>query len=149
MELADLIDDALRLKSDVLARAGITLERRYVRLGTLLLERHKILQILLNLLENARHALSESRADPKRLAVTVEQGSEKIWVRVEDNGTGIKPDHMPRLFTQGFTTRQNGHGFGLHMSCLLAQEMGGALTCRSEGPERGATFTLELPAPRP
>ena len=58
---------------------------------------------------------------------------------------GIAPEHLPRLFTQGFTTKKDGHGFGLHISALAAEEMGGSLSCASAGRGQGATFTLELP----
>jgi signal transduction histidine kinase len=58
---------------------------------------------------------------------------------------GIAPEMLTRIFQYGFTTRQEGHGFGLHSSALAAQEMGGTLTVHSEGPGHGATFILELP----
>jgi two-component system, LuxR family, sensor kinase FixL len=64
---------------------------------------------------------------------------------VKDNGVGIAPENLPRLFTQGFTTKRTGHGFGLHISALAAEELHGRLTCDSSGPGQGATFTLELP----
>ncbi|HEY1313813.1 MAG TPA: ATP-binding protein, partial [Steroidobacteraceae bacterium] len=66
-------------------------------------------------------------------------------VGVIDNGVGIAPENMHRLFTHGFTTRASGHGFGLHSGALAAQELGGTLSVKSDGPGRGATFTLELP----
>jgi signal transduction histidine kinase len=68
---------------------------------------------------------------------------------VTDNGMGIEPEHLPRMFTQGFTTKKGGHGFGLHISALAALEMKGRLTCSSPGPGQGATFTLELPLETP
>jgi len=69
------------------------------------------------------------------------------WVRViiSDNGIGIAPENLERVFNHGFTTRKDGHGFGLHSSALAAKELGGALTAHSDGLDRGATFTLELP----
>jgi two-component system, LuxR family, sensor kinase FixL len=66
-------------------------------------------------------------------------------VEVADNGVGIAPENMPRMFPQGFTTKKTGHGFGLHISALAATEMKGRLTCASSGAGQGATFTLELP----
>jgi signal transduction histidine kinase len=65
---------------------------------------------------------------------------------VADNGIGIPAENLTRIFNHGFTTRKNGHGFGLHSGALAAKEMGGALAVHSDGPGCGATFTLELPA---
>jgi len=64
---------------------------------------------------------------------------------VIDNGIGIPPENMGRIFNHGFTTRDSGHGFGLHSAALAAQELGGSLRAESDGPGRGATFVLELP----
>jgi signal transduction histidine kinase len=68
-----------------------------------------------------------------------------VKVSVCDNGIGIAPDHLTSIFNHGFTTKKDGHGFGLHSGANAAKEMGGTLTARSEGPGRGAEFTLELP----
>jgi hypothetical protein len=59
------------------------------------------------------------------------------------------PDYMPRLFTHGFTTKAEGHGFGLHSGALAAKELGGTLEAASEGLGHGATFTLTLPLTPP
>jgi signal transduction histidine kinase len=64
---------------------------------------------------------------------------------VVDTGVGIAPEVQERLFSHGFTTRRDGHGFGLHSSALAAALLGGTLTLRSEGPGKGATATLEVP----
>jgi signal transduction histidine kinase len=104
------------------------------------------LQILTRLLTNARQALEESSRPDKDITVRVERAPEgRLLVEVADNGVGIPPEHLPLLFSQGFTTRKAGYGFGLHLSSLTAQELGGSLTCKSAGREQGATFILELP----
>jgi signal transduction histidine kinase len=77
------------------------------------------------------------------------KGAERIEISVIDNGVGIKPENLGRIFEHGFTTRKNGHGFGLHSGAIAAKELGGSLTARSDGPGRGATFTLELPIAPP
>ena len=69
----------------------------------------------------------------------------RVRIEVHDNGMGIAPEMLTRIFQYGFTTREEGHGFGLHSSALAAQELGGSLTVHSDGPGQGATFTLELP----
>jgi PAS domain S-box-containing protein len=141
-----LIDDALRLHSSAFERLGIEIRREYAEVPSILVDRHKLLQILLNLLSNARHALLDSGHADKRLTIRVGPSSDgHLRIQVSDNGVGIGPETLARLFTQGFTTKKDGHGFGLHISALAAAEMSGNLTCASEGRGQGATFTLELP----
>jgi two-component system NtrC family sensor kinase len=64
---------------------------------------------------------------------------------VQDSGVGIQPDVLQRLFEFGFTTKKDGHGFGLHTSAILAKELGGDLAAYSDGPNCGAGFVLQLP----
>jgi C4-dicarboxylate-specific signal transduction histidine kinase len=113
----------------------------------ILVDRHKLLQILINLLSNAKHALEASETQARRLLIRVRltPEGERMRIEVEDNGMGIAPENLPRMFTQGFTTKKDGHGFGLHISALSSTEMKGRLSCSSPGPGQGATFTLELP----
>jgi PAS domain S-box-containing protein len=142
-----LIDEALRLHAVSFERLGIHLERDYAEVPPLLVDRHKLLQILINLLSNAQHALVDSATEEKRLRIRVRLSPDGQWLRieVEDNGMGITPEDQRRLFSQGFTTKKTGHGFGLHISALSATELKGRLSGTSPGPGQGATFTLELP----
>ncbi|HEX5753920.1 MAG TPA: ATP-binding protein [Archangium sp.] len=142
-----LIDEALRLHAVSFERLGIRLERDYAEVPPLVMDRHKLLQILINLLSNARHALVAGSRAEKRLCIRVRLAPGGQWLRieVEDNGMGITPENQRRLFSQGFTTKKTGHGFGLHISALAATELKGRLSCTSPGPDQGATFTLELP----
>ena len=144
--LGEVIDDALRLHSDSFRLLGIELRREGDASLRFASEPHKILQILVNLLGNARHALMASDRLDKQLTVRVLPPSEgRIRLEVDDNGIGIPVESRARIFAQGFTTKKDGHGFGLHMSAITAQGLGGALTFASEGAGKGATFTLELP----
>jgi signal transduction histidine kinase len=68
-----------------------------------------------------------------------------VHIVVADNGIGISPENLTRIFAHGFTTREEGHGFGLHSGALAAHAMGGSLSAASAGTDQGATFTLELP----
>ncbi|HZI05545.1 MAG TPA: ATP-binding protein [Archangium sp.] len=146
VEVPGLLDDAMRLHAVSFERLGIQMRREYgVPVSAVMVDRHKLLQILVNLLSNARHALLDSGRPDKQLTLRVAQAGEQLRISVADNGVGIAPEHLTRLFTQGFTTKKDGHGFGLHISALSAEELGGALQCESEGPGKGATFTLELP----
>jgi two-component system, LuxR family, sensor kinase FixL len=145
VEVPALIDDALRLLAVSFERLGIQLRREYAEVPPVQVDRHKLLQILVNLVSNARQALLESGREDKQLTLRVERAGERLRIRVTDNGVGIAPEHLSRLFTQGFTTKKEGHGFGLHISALAAEELGGDLTCESAGRGQGATFRLELP----
>ena len=149
--LPPLIDEALRLHAVSYERLGIRIERDYANIEPLLIDRHRLLQILVNLLSNARDALIASERQDKQLLIGIRSASEgqRVLLQVTDNGIGIAPETESRLFSQGFTTKKEGHGFGLHISALAATEMGGKLTCSSAGPGQGATFSLEIPMAPP
>jgi len=72
-----------------------------------------------------------------------------VRISVTDNGIGIQPEHMTRIFSHGFTTKKDGHGFGLHSGALAARDLGGALRVASDGLGHGASFTLDLPLTSP
>ncbi|PTL81747.1 nitrogen regulation protein NR(II) [Vitiosangium sp. GDMCC 1.1324] len=147
LPVPELIEEALRLHAGSIESEGILIEREYAEVPPILVDRHKLLQILINLLSNARHALKESSRTDKRLRIRIrlETGEERLVISVSDNGVGIAPEYLSRLFSQGFTTKKSGHGFGLHISALAATEMNGRLSCTSAGKGQGATFTLALP----
>jgi nitrogen fixation/metabolism regulation signal transduction histidine kinase len=146
IQLSELVEDALRLNAAGPGRHGVKVERQLVALPPVLADKHKVLMILLNLISNAEHALEAASVEERCLTVKVEPvASERIRIEVSDNGVGISPELLTRIFQYGFTTRADSHGVGLHWCALAAQEMGGSLRAHSEGPGRGATFTLELP----
>ena len=142
VDIPELLDSAVAIH--FANTTDVTVRREYDAVGQLTLDRHKLIQILGNLLSNARHAL---KAFEGRRALTLRVQSRQpgeLVVEVEDSGVGISADVLPRLFEFGFTTKKDGHGFGLHTSAILAKELGGELVAHSEGPDRGARFTLRL-----
>jgi C4-dicarboxylate-specific signal transduction histidine kinase len=144
--LEDIVEDALRMQGEILAHHNIKLLRDYVKAPPILVDRHKVLQILFNLLQNAKHACDKSDTGEKQIAVRIRTPDEQhVTVCVLDNGMGIAAENLTRIFAQGFSTRKDGHGLGLHSSLLMAQDMGGTLKAFSAGPGQGAAFTLELP----
>lgn len=147
VRLSEMMNDAIRILDPGFARHGIRVERDFETLPEIAAEKHKILQILLNLLRNAKQALKEvDAAAPKTIRVCVRRkGERRITLSVQDNGVGLPPENLTRIFGHGFTTKADGHGFGLHSCALAASEMGGSLRAESDGPGKGATFTLELP----
>jgi PAS domain S-box-containing protein len=147
VNVVTLVEDSLRMNEGAMSRHGVTLIREFETVPPMNLEKHKILQILVNLLRNAKYACDESGRADKRLTMRVANGEGQVTISVTDNGVGIPAGNLTRIFNHGFTTRKDGHGFGLHSGALAAKEMGGSLTVRSDGPGQGATFTLELPYP--
>ncbi len=148
LPLAELIEDAIRLNADAIERHGLRIVRDFAEVPPAPVERHKVLQILVNLIRNAKHALDDGAPADKQLTVRLaRQGAARATITVSDNGAGIPAENLVRIFEHGFTTRKTGHGFGLHSAANAAREMGGHLTAHSDGPGHGATFALELPAP--
>jgi PAS domain S-box-containing protein len=141
-----LVEDALRMNGGALVRHRIEIVRDYRAVPPVPMEKHKVIQILVNLIRNAKHALTDGGREQKRLAIGLARHNGHVAVTVSDNGVGIAPENLSRIFSHGFTTKKDGHGFGLHSGALAAQEMGGSLVAHSDGPGCGATFTLSLPA---
>jgi len=148
--LAELIEDAIKIHGGAFERHGIVLERVFEEVPPATVDKHKVLQIVVNLLQNAKYACDASNRADKRVTVRImKSGDGRARVQVADNGIGVPPENLTRIFSQGFTTRKGGHGFGLHSGVLAAKELGGSLTVQSEGVGLGACFTLELPLQPP
>lgn len=146
---AQLFEDALRLNAESLERHGISLERVFEPVASIMADRHRVLQILVNLLKNAKDALQVVKPGERLIRVKVSRVDEKlVALTVQDNGPGIAPANLTRIFQHGFTTKSSGHGFGLHSAVLAARDMGGDLTATSAGPGLGSTFVLTLPVTR-
>jgi len=148
----ELVENALRMQGESMKRHHIALIRQFQNLRPVTIDRHKTLQILFNLLENAKHACLQTNHAQHEVVVSLRScDADRFELSVTDNGMGISAENLPRIFDQGFSTRRDGHGFGLHSSILMAQDMGGTLTVQSKGPGQGASFTVCLPnnAPKP
>jgi PAS domain S-box-containing protein len=143
--VVELVEDSLRLNAGAFVRHGVTLQREFAEVPPVTVDKHKVLQILVNLVRNAKYACDESGRSDKIITLRIEAAPDAVRIGVIDNGVGIPAENMSRLFTHGFTTRVDGHGFGLHSGALAAQELGGSLTVHSDGHGCGARFTLELP----
>jgi signal transduction histidine kinase len=143
LRVADIIGDALKMS--VTGRNGIQIVKEIPEDLTLTVEKHKVLQILVNLMRNAKQACDGASAEVKMLTIRASNGGDFVHVAVSDNGVGIDPQNVGRIFSHGFTTKKDGHGFGLHSSAAAAKQLGGALRVNSDGVGKGATFTLDLP----
>jgi signal transduction histidine kinase len=144
-EIADLVEDALNMNSDAIMRHKIKVQCDFADVPPILTEKHKVLQILVNLISNAKDACVTSTKQDKQIILRTMKENSLVKIEVIDNGIGITSENLPKVFNHGFTTKQEGHGYGLHNCALVAKELGGKLTAVSKGSGEGATFVLELP----
>ncbi len=145
LNISDIVEEALQIHSTMMVRHDIEVRREFEEVPAIQTEKHKILQILINLLRNAKQACEGTPHGEKRVVVRIVSVPGFVRLMVEDNGVGIPPENLTRIFAHGFTTKRDGHGFGLHSGALTARELGGSLGVHSHGRGKGATFTLDLP----
>ncbi|WP_434575895.1 histidine kinase [Pseudomonas sp. Z3-6] len=145
VQVKELIEDALRMNAGIIAAHRITVVRNLADTPLLQLDKHRVLLILINLIKNASRAMGDRLEPAPQIILQSEiPQADTLVIKVIDNGEGIAPENLTRIFAHGFTTRKDGHGFGLHSCVLAAMEMGGSLEAHSDGPGTGATFTLKL-----
>lgn len=149
--LPDLIDNAIRMSDTKFKKNGIALKKHYKQKTQIMTDKSKVLQILINLIQNARDALLHGTSGHKKeIAITLEQSKNSLVnIIVSDTGIGIPGENLTKIFSMGFTTKEKGHGFGLHSSALAAKDLGGSLKAVSAGVGQGATFILTLPLNAP
>ena len=150
VQICDLAEDALRMNGGALARHQVPVVKEFAQVPVVRLDQARVLQILVNLISNAKNAMAgmagmAGMTGSHQITLRVDVAGSSLRVSVKDEGEGITEENLTRIFAHGFTTHKAGHGFGLHSCALAARQMGGALTAHSDGPGRGATFTLELP----
>ncbi|MFT6377836.1 MAG: PAS domain S-box-containing protein, partial [bacterium] len=142
----DMVEEALGIDSESFRKHHIAVIRDFEDAPDVVVDRHKMLQILINLVSNAKHAIKEGAGKRELVAQLLWSDTDGLTVVIKDTGIGIGPENLARVFNHGFTSRRDGHGFGLHSSAIAAKEMGGSLVGESEGPGCGAVFTVKLPA---
>ncbi|BBP72660.1 hypothetical protein PHLH6_46640 [Pseudomonas sp. Seg1] len=142
----ELLEDALRMNAGALTRHHVTVVKEYADVPQVMGDKHRLLLILINLISNAKYAMSDLSNRPRTMTLGVKVVDDHfLEISVRDDGEGIAAENMTRIFAHGFTTRKEGHGFGLHSCALAAIEMNGHLTAHSDGPGKGALFTLQIP----
>ena len=146
VDLAKVLEDAIHMSSGSLEQHRITLVREFETGMQVTIDKHRVLQILVNLIRNAKHAMQAADHNDKQLTITVQRSeTDMVSIIISDNGIGIAPENLIKLFNHGFTTKANGNGFGLHSGANFAQQLGGSLIATSDGLGQGATFTLTFP----
>ncbi|MGD8787352.1 MAG: PAS domain-containing sensor histidine kinase, partial [Phycisphaerales bacterium] len=146
VSLTELVEDAIQINIAALERHGVQIKYELADLPPVEIDKQRVLQILVNLINNAKYALATSDIQGKLVTIRLyEHSDSRLRIEVSDNGVGISEENLSKIFNHGFTTKKDGHGFGLHSGALAAVELGGSLTAHSDGLGQGAKFTLELP----
>lgn len=145
VSIGDLISDCVDMNLSSIENYNIDIQHSYKNIPTITLDRHKLMQILVNLIRNAKDSLVESKVEKPTILITVQKESDFILIQVDDNGLGMDEEVLAKLFSFGFTTKKDGHGFGLHSCSIEAKNLGGSLTATSKGKGQGACFSLKLP----
>ena len=147
LAVSSLVEDAIQIGEGALQQSGVSIVKCLDKDLEASVEKHKVLQILINLIRNAKHACEDTDDGRKReITITIDAPTENFFsIEIADNGVGISPDNLTNIFNHGFTTKENGKGFGLHGSANTAKEMGGSLIATSAGIGMGSSFVLSLP----
>ncbi|MDJ0840462.1 MAG: AAA family ATPase [Acidobacteriota bacterium] len=143
LSLCRVVDDALLLYRNALERGAVTVEKHYRAEPMVRIDKAKLIHILINLIKNALEAMTGS--SQKKITVLIEENETHAHIRITDSGHGIEPGQLEAIFTYGFTTKRDGHGFGLHGSANAMTEMGGRIWAESEATGQGAAFVLQFP----
>ena len=144
--LDELIDDAELLIESSLKKHHVNVTRDFADLPRVKVEKQKLLQVIVNLMKNAKDATTEFRQTDRQLTISTRVVNEdRLHIAFADNGSGIEPQNLTRIFSHGFTTKSDGHGFGLHSCANAINEMKGMLSVRSDGEGCGATFLIDIP----
>lgn len=145
MKASLLFDDAVKINISSLENNRVTLEYDFESDPEITIDKHKTVQVLVNFISNAKYALMNNDVDDRRMIIGIKSNAGEVEFYVQDNGVGIDPEHMGRLFEFGFKKREGGHGYGLHHSALMAKELKGRIDVQSDGKHQGARFSLVVP----
>ena len=141
--VGDVIEESIRINAEAIDSWSVKVVKEFDADSTVETDRHKVQQILVNLISNAIDATVKSELPTIRIVLTNQQ--DDICIKIIDNGVGIPAEKLEEIFVHGFTTKKHGHGFGLHSSAIAAKVLGGSLAVHSDGETKGATFILCLP----
>ncbi len=143
-KLREIVEDALTLNSGSSVRHHIIIEKHYQSNATILCQRSKLVHVLVNIYKNAKEAMTEVPEGDKKITIKTWDENDEVYLSISDSGHGIRQEHLSKIFNQGFTTKEKGHGFGLHSSANYVKEMGGKISVQSDGEGKGATFVLKF-----
>jgi signal transduction histidine kinase len=146
VSVIEVLEDAIHINAALMQRDSVRIIRQFDEIAPVMLDREKLLHVVVNLIRNAKHACDDSGHGTNQVTVSLRRSSEdSLSIEVRDTGIGIAAENLTRVFSQGFTTLKAGRGFDLHSAALATKELNGCLTARSDGPGTGATFSLNIP----
>ncbi|MDH5427601.1 MAG: HAMP domain-containing histidine kinase [Nitrospirota bacterium] len=146
--LVQVLSHAMEMSFQPEDEKWITIHCDYQDVLPVLADQHQLLQILVNLLRNAKQAMRQQCQEHHELCIKVNYPNHEktsVVITIQDSGVGIAAEHLSKLFTRGFTTKKDGNGIGLHSSIVAIQNMGGSMEVQSDGIGKGAVFTLTFP----
>lgn len=147
--IEELLEQAIELSFEPQDFGWVTIRRKFSQVPRVLVDKHQVLQILVNLFRNAKQAMQQYKQPMHTLSLSTRRHAtaphHKVEVIVQDTGAGIAPEHLSRMFTRGFTTKKEGNGIGLHSSARTLEKLGGSLSVFSAGTGLGATFSITVP----
>lgn len=150
VQLNELMTLTLKVFNSQLEEHNITLTEDYENLSPIYIDKSKLSQILLNLVQNAIEAFvyDPSNHKNKEINISIKKAiNDHTYIRIviHDNGVGIKKSNLENIFTYGYTTKTNGHGIGLYSCAIYAMELGGRIYVESDSLGLGTSFIVELP----
>lgn len=143
--LEDLVNDSLNILSNSLSKNNVIVEKAFSKTLPVLVQRAKVVHIIINIIKNAIEAIIDSDSDQRKISIFLTSDNENISLKVSDTGCGIDKESLPYLFGRGFTTKEKGHGIGLHESSIQLVQMNGEIWAESDGLGKGASFIFKLP----
>lgn len=148
LNISELVEDALKIQEASLKKWGVKLDKKFADTPHCEGQKSKLLQVITNLVKNAKEAMDDNDTFNRPKEMRIETGmvnDTAVYLTIKDNGCGISTEQLNKIFNHGFTTKETGHGFGLHTCANAMTEMKGALKVDSEGVQKGATFTVTIP----
>lgn len=146
VDLIHLLNEILSMHSASLDKHDVDVQREFADLPIAFLEKANLVQVIDNLVKNAIEAMADNEGRPRVLTVQASLASEnRVRIVVTDTGMGIAEENLKTIFSYGFTTKEQGNGFGLHSSALALASIGGTIAASSPGLEQGSTFQIEFP----
>ncbi len=144
-DLSEIVEDVLMIQSGIIKSHKITIEKYFDSVPKITVQKTKLVHIIVNLIKNAKEALFQAPTNERCLTFKIGSSDEAVFLKVTDTGTGIAKENLEKIFSHGFTTKEDGHGFGLHSSANYMNEMGGRMWAESEVKTKGSTFILRFP----
>lgn len=142
LQLNHILEDTLTIFSTSLDRHGIKLRKEIKATDLVEVQKTKLVHVILNVLKNAKEAMQDAGVKEPVIDIKLNQVSDQVILKIRDNGPGIKPENLGKIFNQGFTTKKTGHGFGMHSSANYMKEMGAVIKVQNAANGSGAEFIL-------